>query len=87
MDNFTGIVFYSIFEGSNNTQRFKTFMEGLLEKLNGGRAFIVLDNLPIHKAHVVTGLVENTHSTIVNTPPYSCQLNSIEWLSHVVKDR
>ena len=72
IDNIKGLLYYNIFEGSNNTEKFKSFTEGLLQTINGATTFIVLNNLPIHKSHVVTGLVDNTRSTIVNTPPYSC---------------
>jgi len=85
MDNRVGLVHYMIFEGSNN--RFKEFMEGLIAKLANKSAMIILDNLPIHKSQRVIELAKGTRCTIMNTPPYSCSLNAIEWLWHVVKWR
>jgi len=51
IDNRVGLIYYTIFEGSNNVERFKEFMKGLMKTLKKDRAAIVLDNLPIHISH------------------------------------
>jgi len=63
----------------------KEFMDGLIAKLSSKKAFIILDNLPIHKSKRITEMTNGTYCTIMNTPPYSCSINSIEWLWHMLK--
>lgn len=66
---------------------FTEFAKGLISKLPKRSSVIILDNLPIHHAHAVRDLFKESHSQIIFLPPYSCNLNSIEWLWSLVKGR
>jgi hypothetical protein len=55
-----GIIAVDLVEGSYNTNRFKKFIDGLLDQMNpfpGPCSVIVLDNCRIHKSNDVADMI------------------------------
>ena len=80
-----GMVYFDVFAGSNNSDRFLAFLQHL--KLHkDGRASVVLDNLRIHKAKKLDEVYDDDFRELY-LPPYSSPLNPIERLWAVVKQK
>ena len=74
---------FKIFHGSNNMKTFKDFTVNMLKKVRN-KATVYLDNLSVHHSKVITELFgERVDCRFL--PPYSCALNPIERLWHLVK--
>ena len=80
--NIRGIVFKHIIAHSNvNSLIFIEFLRQLFQKLsdeNIERAWLVLDNVRLHKTRQVRDFVDQTSHTLVFLPPYSPMMNPIE---------
>lgn len=55
--------------------------------MKGHKAILVLDNLPIHHSKKVKEVMEECKFRVRFLPPYSCSLNPIEKVWHVVKNK
>lgn len=81
-----GLIHFEIVHGSNNAETFEHFVIGLKSKVEKPKTFVVLDNLSVHKAKAV-----KRHFTWgfeqLFLPPYSCELNPIEHLWNVIKNK
>jgi transposase len=78
-----GLIHYSIFEGSNNTETFLEFLQRLKLKCREP-AVVVQDNLQVHKAAAVMALYTPAFRHMF-LPTYSSVLNPIERVWNVVK--
>ena len=78
-----GLVHYEIIVGSNNAHTFCTFLSNLKAKTIT-KSVVVLDNLTVHKAKIVTDVYTQEFKELF-LPPYSCTLNPIERLWSLVK--
>ena len=65
---------------------FLTFLKGLIDKLGSSRAYLVMDNLPIHHSKKVREMVDLSPHEIVWLPPYTCSLNPIEKVWYLIKN-
>ena len=80
-----GIEAVRTFRGSTNGERFAQFVaQDLLPKLAPGDV-VVWDGLTAHRVLPVRALVEGAGATIVRLPPYSPELNPIEYAWPLVK--
>ena len=78
-----GGVHFKIFHGSNNTDTFKEFTRDMLKKIHG-QATVFMDNLTAHHTLVVKDMfTERVEQRFI--PAYSCAMNPIERLWHLVK--
>lgn len=82
-----GLVHFEVFAGSNNKIIFASFIENLLKKLGKFKTVLVMDNLAIHHCSEIQDQIEKSKHDSIFTPPYSCSLNSIEPLWHLIKMR
>ena len=78
-----GLVHYKIIAGTNDSDTFADFTNGLVAKVKGS-AVIMMDNYSVHKARRVADLY-NDRVKQMFLPPYSCALNPIERLWNVIK--
>lgn len=78
-----GLVHFSIFPGSNKTNTFMAFIEGLKSKAHKP-SLVIMDNLSVHHAKALKSLFKEGFSKMF-LPKYSCTLNSIEKLWSIVK--
>ena len=81
-----GLVHHHTIAESNNAEHFETFLLGLKKKCEGRRTLIILDNLKIHYAKKLNPLYSK-HFKPMFLPPYSSELNPIERLWAVLKQR
>jgi transposase len=79
-----GLVHLELLDESNNASHFQHFLIGLKNKCSGRRVIMVLDNLRIHHAKMLTGIYDETFKEMF-LPTYSSPLNPIEVLWSVVK--
>ena len=67
-----------VFNGTCNTNLFKTWVEEfLIKELKPGQ-FVVMDNAAFHRSHKTRELIESVGCKIIFLPPYSPDLNPIE---------
>jgi transposase len=71
---------------SNTAAHFEDFIIGLKSKCEGKRVIIVLDNLKIHYAKKLNYLYDKDFKDLF-LPPYSSQLNPIERLWSLLKNK
>ena len=79
------MVHYTVFNGSNNSENFEHFMHELINKIKGS-ATVAMDNYTVHKSRRVTDHF-NERVKQMFLPPYSCNLNPIERLWNILKQR
>jgi transposase len=64
--------------GSVNTEVFITYVQEILTPQLWMGAFVIMDNLPVHKAHRIQEIIASVGATVVFLPPYSPDLSPIE---------
>ncbi|RFU72915.1 transposase [Trichoderma arundinaceum] len=76
-----GIIYFGIFEGSTDGEKFEEFLERLLPycgKWPEPRSVLIIDNASIHHSERVQQLCEDAGVVLLYLPPYSPDLNPIE---------
>lgn len=79
-----GLVYFEVFSGSNNSTTFSGFIARLRHR-TPGKAIVIMDNLSIHKAKIVSDLFDEEEFRQIFLPTHSSTLNPIERLWAVVK--
>lgn len=80
-----GLVHFKIINGSNNSDTFKQFVDGLMRKIRG-EAVVYMDNLSAHYSNLVKDSFNSrVHQRFL--PSYTCTLNPIEKLWFLVKEK
>ena len=80
-----GLVHSKVFVGSNNSDHFLDFLQGLKARC-GDRTVVVLDNLRIHYSKKLEAVYDDNFKEML-LPPYSCDLNPIETYWSLLKRR
>ena len=77
---------FMIYEGALNTTIFLNFLHRLIREA-ARKLFVIVDNLPVHRAHRVTAWVQNNADRIelVYLPPYAPEHNPDEFLNNDLK--
>jgi len=84
-------VFAEFHTGSTGQVIFLGFLEFLLKRLekmkieNHKKYFIILDNLPAHKTQILRALMTTYQTPILFLPPYSSNLQPVEYMNQWVK--
>lgn len=74
-----------MFEGHCNTTVFELYIEQILvPKLEAGMV-VVIDNASFHKSARINNLIECVGAKLIYLPPYSPDLNPIEYYWHKIK--
>jgi hypothetical protein len=84
-----GILFYEVFHGSFDRERFEGFMRELVSKMSPFPALnsvILLDNASIHHNGRIEEICHDAGVVIEYLPPYSPDLNPTELVFHELKD-
>lgn len=81
-----GDIAFQIVHGTINTERFIEFLQHLLEQ-DGGKVFLIVDNLRVHHAKLVTEWVkaQNGQIELFFLPPYAPESNPDEYLNNDFK--
>jgi transposase len=81
-----GTLRFSLFSGSMNQQRFIKFLKGLVSDAKR-KVFLITDNLKVHHGKIVAEWLTKNRSKIelFFIPPYSPELNPVEYLNHSLK--
>jgi transposase len=77
---------FMIYEGALNTTIFLNFLRRLIGEA-ARKLFVIVDNLPVHRAHRVTAWVQDHADRIelVYLPPYAPEHNPDEFLNNDIK--
>src|SRR3954467_4378421 len=77
---------FMIYEGALNTTIFLNFLRRLVREA-ARKLFVIVDNLPVHRAHRVTAWVQNHVDRIelFYLPPHAPEHNPDEFLNHDLK--
>src|SRR6185312_4782323 len=77
---------FMIYQGALNTTIFLNFLRRLVREA-ARKLFLIVDNLPVHRAHRVTAWVQNNTDRIelVYLPPYAPEHNPDEFLNNDLK--
>ncbi|AKH99704.1 transposase [Hoeflea sp. IMCC20628] len=67
-----------VFDGAMNGVAFRTYIEQLLVPALIPGDYIVMDNLPAHKADGIRGAIEAAGCALLYLPPCSLDVNPIE---------
>ena len=81
-----GLVHSEVFQENNNAELFQHFLLKLREKCAGRRVVIVMDNLRVHHAKILSDIYTEDFKELF-LPPYSSVLNPIERLWSLFKRR
>ena len=81
-----GLVHYDLINESNNSDHYEHFLISLKKKCEGLKTLIILDNLRVHHAKKVQYIFDQDFQQMF-LPPYSSELNPIERLWSVIKQR
>lgn len=73
-----GLIATMSLPGSVNTEVFMTYIRQILVPQLWEGAFVVMDNLPVHKAKRIREIVQTVGAEVVFLPPYSPDLSPIE---------
>lgn len=73
------------FPENNKKENFIIFLEKVREKNPFGRIIMILDNFKTHKAFIVKEKAEELNIRLIYLPPYSPDLNPIEFIWKSVK--
>ena len=73
-----GLIASMSLPGSVNTEVFVAYVREILVPQLGRVAFVIMDNLPVHKAQRIQDMIEKAGAKIVFLPPYSPDLSPIE---------
>lgn len=82
-----GQLAFMIYEGKFNAAVFREFLERLIKHADRRKVFLILDNLPVHKAKVLRPWLQE-HADEIELffiPAYSPELNPDELLNHDLK--
>ena len=81
-----GTARFRLFEGGLKKQLLISFLENLVKE-SDRMIYIIMDNLPVHKAKEVTAWAEKNTGKIVlfYLPPYAPDLNPDEYLNNDLK--
>ena len=81
-----GTLRFMIYEGALNTTIFLNFLRRLVREA-ARKLFVIVDNLPVHRAHRVTAWVQDHADQIelVYLPPYAPEHNPDEFLNNDLK--
>jgi len=80
-----GHVHFKVFQGSNTGDTFAQFVTEMLKKIRG-KATVFMDNCMVHHSSKVKDLFTDRVDQRF-LPAYSCALNPIERLWHVIKQQ
>lgn len=81
-------LYFEIIPGSYDQHRMVDFLDSLRRQLRNRPMILIWDGLPAHKTNVVKDyLDEHPNTTVVPLPPYSPNLNPVEFLWANVKGR
>ena len=77
---------FMIYEGALNTTIFLNFLQRLVREA-ARKLFVIVDNLPVHRAHRVTAWVQDNADRIelFYLPPYAPEHNPDEFLNNDLK--
>ena len=73
-----GLIASMSLPGSVNTEVFVTYVREILAPQLWRGAFVIMDNLPVHKAQRIQDIIEKVGAKVVFLPPYSPDLSPIE---------
>lgn len=73
-----GLIATMSLTGSVNTEVFITYVQSILVPQLWPGAFVIMDNLPVHKAHRIQEIITSVGAKVVFLPPYSPDLSPIE---------
>lgn len=81
-----GLLRFSLHDGAIDAERFVGFMADLVHDVPP-KVFLIVDNLPVHRAGRVRQWLQDHHDRIelFYLPPYSPQMNPDEWLNRDLK--
>lgn len=82
-----GELAFMLYDGMFNAEVFRTFLTRLVAQNAGKKVFLILDNLPVHHAKVLTPWLEEQKALLelFFLPSYSPELNPTELLNHDLK--
>ncbi len=82
----TGKTMFSLYDESINTDRFIDFLSKVI-KSSDKKVYLIVDNLRVHHAKVVTKWIEEHKNKIAifYLPPYSPEFNPDEYLNQDYK--
>lgn len=83
--NSDGIVGYTVYEKSINTQRFKTFLSRKVIPNITSNSKLLMDNVSFHKTKKITNYLATKNVDPIFTVPYTPDLNPIENVFSIVK--
>jgi transposase len=81
-----GLIHTQIFKKNNNALHFQQFLYTLKRKCAGRRVVVILDNLRVHQAKILSDIYTSDFKEFF-LPPYSSVLNPIERLWALLKRR
>lgn len=73
-----GLIATMSLSGSVNTEVFITYVQEILAPQLWMGAVVIMDNLPVHKAHRIQEIIASIGAKVVFLPPYSPDLSPIE---------
>ena len=83
-----GVIYARVVEGSFTMRRFRSFIEGLLDRMDQSMkrgSYIIMDNARIHHHDSIQELIEGRGYNIMFLPPYSPDFNPIELAFSAIK--
>lgn len=84
----SGVIYARLVEGSFTTEHFRSFIEGLLDRMDQTMdvgSYVIMDNARIHKDESIRNLIEGRGYHIMFLPPYSPDFNPIELAFSAIK--
>lgn len=83
----TGLFYPISFEGNFNVEVCLQYLNELLNKYEGQKIYLILDNHSVHKSHAVKEFCEKNKNkiTIYFLPKYAPELNPVEFLNATLK--
>jgi transposase len=81
-----GLIHTQIYKENNNALHFQQFLFALKAKCAGRRVVVILDNLRVHHAKILSDVYTDDFEELF-LPPYSSVLNPIERLWALLKRR
>ncbi len=70
-----GLIATMSLSGSVNTEVFITYVQEILTPQLWMGAVVIMDNLPVHKAHRIQEIIASVGANVVFVPPYSPDLS------------
>jgi transposase len=78
------IVAYKLYDTAVNTVLFNDFLKTYIINKYKNK-YLLMDNVPFHKSHIITETVNKSNNNLLFIPPYSPQLNPIEEVFSKIK--